>query len=75
MGPAPSQGLIKRLDAPAQRPGHQLIYSVGWELGERERTAITAVPGGAWQIVVICVPTPLTDNKGPICRPSSQPLL
>ncbi len=34
------------------RPGHQLVYSVGWELGERERTAIAQVPGGAWQIAI-----------------------
>ena len=36
----------------ARRPGRQLIYSVGWELGERERAAITAVPENAWQIAV-----------------------
>ncbi len=29
-----------------------LIYSVGWELGERERAAITQVPGLAWQIAI-----------------------
>ena len=44
-GAGASHGLIARLDALAARPGHQLIYSVGWELGERERAAITAVPG------------------------------
>ncbi len=47
-----SHGLIERLDALAARPGHQLIYSVGWELGERERAAIAAVPGQAWQIAI-----------------------
>jgi hypothetical protein len=51
-GAGASHGLIERLDALAARPGHQLVYSVGWELGERERTAITAVPGQAWQIAV-----------------------
>jgi hypothetical protein len=51
-GAGASHGLIERLDALARRPGHQLIYSVGWELGERERAAITAVPGTAWQIAV-----------------------
>jgi hypothetical protein len=45
-----SHGLIERLDALASRPGHQLIYSVGWELAKREKTAITQVPEGAWQI-------------------------
>jgi hypothetical protein len=51
-GAGASHGLIERLDALARRPGYQLIYSVGWELGERERTAITAVPDDAWQIAV-----------------------
>ena len=43
-GAGASHGLIDRLDALAARPGHQLIYSVGWDLGERERTAIRLVP-------------------------------
>jgi hypothetical protein len=51
-GAGASHGLIERLDALAARPGHQLIYSVGWELGERERTAIAAVPEQAWQIAI-----------------------
>jgi hypothetical protein len=51
-GAGASHGLIERLDNLAARPGHQLIYSVGWELGERERTAIRAVPGQAWQIAI-----------------------
>jgi hypothetical protein len=49
-GAGASHDLIERLDTLAARPGHQLIYSVGWELGERERTAIAAVPEQAWQI-------------------------
>jgi hypothetical protein len=44
--------LIGPLDTLAARPGHQLIYSVGWDLSERERSAITAVPEQAWQIAV-----------------------
>jgi len=36
----------------ASRPGHQLIYSAGWALGQREKNAITAVPPQAWQIAV-----------------------
>jgi hypothetical protein len=51
-GAGASHGLIERLDTLAARPGYQLIYSVGWELGERERTAIAAVPANAWQIAI-----------------------
>src|SRR5215469_1543647 len=51
-GAGASHGLIERLDELASRPGHHLVYSVGWELGERERAAITAVPDGAWQIAI-----------------------
>jgi len=51
-GAGASHGLIERLDALAARPGHQLIYSVGWELGERERTALRLVPMKAWQTAV-----------------------
>jgi hypothetical protein len=51
-GAGASHGLIERLDALAARPGHQLIYSVGWDLGERERTAIRLAPAGAWQIAL-----------------------
>jgi hypothetical protein len=48
-GAGASHDLITRLDALAARPGCQVIYSVGWELGQRERAAITAVPEQAWQ--------------------------
>ena len=51
-GAGASHGLIERLDQLASRPGHQLVYSVGWELGKREKTAITQVPEDAWQIAV-----------------------
>src|SRR5262249_17848275 len=51
-GAGASHGLIERLDQLATRPGHQLIYSVGWELGERERTALGQVPQPAWQIAI-----------------------
>ncbi len=51
-GAGASHGLIARLDALASRPGHHLVYSVGWELGERERAAITHVPEEAWQIAI-----------------------
>jgi Transposase DDE domain group 1 len=49
-GAGASHGLIARLDALAARPGYQVIYSVGWELGEREKAAITQAPDQAWQI-------------------------
>jgi hypothetical protein len=49
-GAGASHGLIERLGALASRPGHQLVYSAGWEPGKREKNAITRVPEGAWQI-------------------------
>ena len=51
-GAGASHDLVAHLDKLARRPGHLLIYSVGWELGERERRAIRAVPPQAWQIAV-----------------------
>jgi len=51
-GAGASHGLIARLDTLAARRGYQLTYSVGWELGERERAAIAAVPGPGWQIAI-----------------------
>jgi Transposase DDE domain group 1 len=51
-GAGASHDLIACLDKLARRPGHQLIYSAGWALGQREKNAITAVPQQAWQIAV-----------------------
>src|SRR5215471_17959661 len=51
-GAGASHDLIARLDKLAARPGYQVIYSVGWELGAREKAAIAAVPAHAWQIAV-----------------------
>ena len=51
-GAGASHGLITRLDQLASRPGHRLTYSVGWELGARERAAIRLVPAQAWQIAI-----------------------
>ncbi len=51
-GAGASHGLIAHLDKLAARPGYQLIYSVGWELGEREKRAIRLVPARAWQIAI-----------------------
>jgi hypothetical protein len=51
-GAGASHGLITRLDKLASRHGYQLTYSVGWELGERERRALVMMPADAWQIAV-----------------------
>jgi hypothetical protein len=51
-GAGASHGLISQLDTLARRRGYQLTYSVGWELGERERQAIGLVPDAAWQIAI-----------------------
>ena len=51
-GAGASHGLITRLDQLASRPGYQLTYSVGWELGARERAAIRLIPAEAWQIAI-----------------------
>jgi hypothetical protein len=48
-GAGASHGLIEYLDQLASRPGRQLTYSVGWDLGERERAVIRLVPREAWQ--------------------------
>lgn len=51
-GAGASHDLIARLDKLAARHGYQVIYSVGWELGGRERAVISAIPAHAWQIAV-----------------------
>jgi len=51
-GAGASHALITRLDELASRRGYQLTYSVGWELGERERAALRLVPEDAWQIAI-----------------------
>jgi len=51
-GAGASHGLVTRLDKLAARPGYQVIYSVGWELGKREKNALAQVPQEAWQIAV-----------------------
>ena len=39
-GAGASHDLVEHLDELAARRGYQLTYSVGWELGEREKAAI-----------------------------------
>ena len=48
-GAGASHGLISELDRLAARPGCQVIYSAGWELGAREKAVIAKVPEHAWQ--------------------------
>ena len=57
-GAGASHALIKELDRLAARHGYQVTYSVGWELGTREKAAIGTVPQAAWQIAV--------DGKGQV---------
>ena len=51
-GAGASHGLIGHLDTLATRPGHRLVYSVGRELGARERDAIRLLPERAWQVAI-----------------------
>jgi hypothetical protein len=51
-GAGASHDLVQHLDKLAARPGYQVIYSVGWALGEREKTALRRVPEQAWQIAI-----------------------
>jgi len=51
-GAGASHDLVKHLDKLAARPGHRLIYSVGWALGEREKAALRLVPEQAWEIAI-----------------------
>ena len=44
-GAGASHALVKELDRLASRHGYQVTYSVGWELGAREKAAIGKVPG------------------------------
>ena len=51
-GAGASHALVKRLDKLAARRGYELTYSVGWALGEREKTALRLVPEQAWQAAI-----------------------
>jgi len=48
-GAGASHDLIDHITTLDTKPGHQVRYSIGWELGRRERTAITGVPEAAWR--------------------------
>jgi hypothetical protein len=41
-----------RPDTLAARRGYELTYSVGWALGEREKTALRLIPEHAWQAAI-----------------------
>ena len=47
-----SHKFLEHLDTLAARRGYTLIYSCGWELGEREKAALRLVPEGAWEIAL-----------------------
>jgi hypothetical protein len=51
-GAGASHELVGELDRLASRRGHQLVYSVGWALGARERAALGQVPETAWEAAV-----------------------
>ena len=75
-GAGASHALITRLHELACRPGHQLIYSVGWDLSERERQAITAVPRQAWQIAVdVSAASSLGDKSARFLKPTVASVL
>ena len=51
-GAGASHDLVAELDRLAARLGYQVIYSVGWELGAREKAALRLVPGHAWEAAI-----------------------
>jgi hypothetical protein len=57
-GAGASHALIRELDRLAARHGYQVTYSVGWELGAREKAAIGKVPEPAWEAAI--------DGKGQV---------
>jgi hypothetical protein len=57
-GAGASHALVAELDRLASRHGYQVTYSVGWELGAREKAAIGKVPDPAWEAAI--------DGKGQV---------
>ena len=51
-GAGASHELVSHLDKLAERPGHQLVYSLGWDFADRERVAVGRVPEQAWQTAI-----------------------
>ena len=57
-GAGASHALVKELDRLAARHGYQLVYSVGWELGDAGEDRDRQGPRGAWR--------PPIDGKGKV---------
>jgi hypothetical protein len=51
-GAGSSHGLVDHITTLNSRPGYRVHYSIGWDLGHRERTAIGRVPPRAWDHVL-----------------------
>jgi hypothetical protein len=51
-GAGAGHDLVRHLDKLAGRRGYQLVYSVGWALTEREKTALRLVPATAWEAAI-----------------------
>lgn len=66
-GAGASHGLISHLHELADRPGHQLVYSVGWETAGRERAALACTPEQAWQIAIDAAGRPRQRRAGDAC--------
>jgi hypothetical protein len=51
-GAGASHGLIEHITTLNSRLGHRVHYSIGWDFGGRERTALTRVPTNSWGAVL-----------------------
>jgi hypothetical protein len=51
-GAGASHGLVDHITTLNASPWRRVHYSIGWELGSRERRAIAAVPASAWASVL-----------------------
>jgi hypothetical protein len=51
-GAGASHGLIDHITTLNAAPGRRMHYSIGWELGGRERATIGRVPASAWGVVL-----------------------
>jgi hypothetical protein len=71
-GAGASKDLVNHLTGLNAAPGRRVHYSVGWQLGARERTALGHVPAPAWAHVLdwaICPAARLTANPGTSTKP------
>jgi hypothetical protein len=57
-GAGASRDLINHISTLNDKPGRRVHYSIGWELGERERAVIGRVPAPAWAAVLDTEGTP-----------------